>query len=193
MLAPVRTVAPAATPVSLAEAKAHLKVESTDEDTLITSLIEAATSWLDGYTGILGRALITQTWRRDFDSFGAWRLPVGDVIALSSISYYDTDNASQTLASSVYQVLTDEIGPYLALKVDQSWPSYYSRDDAVRVTWTAGYGPNAADVPQAIRQAMLLMIGDWYRSRENTVIGDSASELPLAVKALLAPFRKFSP
>lgn len=190
MLAPVRTAAPAVLPVSLDEAKAHLRVDGTDEDNLITNLIKAATSYVDGYAGILGRALITQTWRRDFSTFAdMMRLPVRDAISISSITYYDTANASQTLATTVYQLLADEGGPYAALKPDQTWPSCYSRADAVRVTWTAGYGAAATDVPDAIKQALLLIIGDYYRSRENNVIGTINSELPMASRHLLAPFR----
>lgn len=189
MLAPVRTVAPALLPVSLDEAKAHLRVDTTDEDALISRLIGAATSYLDGYTGILGRALITQTWRADFGYFDDWRIPVGDVIALSSVTHYDAVNVQQTLATSVYQLLRDGLGPYLALKVSQSWPSYYSRDDAVSVTWTAGYGPAASNVPEAIRHGILMMVADFYRNRESAVIGTINSELSFAARHLIEPFR----
>lgn len=189
MLAPVRTVPPAVTPVSLDEAKDHLRVDHSDEDQLIERLIGVATSYLDGYTGILGRALITQSWRTDFGYFNQWRIPVGDFLAMTSVSYYDTLNTFQTLATSVYQVLTDAAGPYLTLKADQSWPSHYIRDDAVRLTWTAGYGPAASDVPTAIRHGILMMVGDFYRNRESNIIGASIAELPIAARHLIEPFR----
>lgn len=188
MLAPVRTSAASETPVSLAEAKAHLRVDHTDDNTLITALINAATDHLDGWSGVLGRALVTQTWRQDFGSFtGKLRLPLKPVASVSGVTYYDTDNAQQTLATSVYELLTDDAGPYLALKVDQTWPGTESRAAAVSVTFVAGVA--AADVPAAIKAAMLLMIGHLYENREAVAEG-SFAVMPMAVDALIAPYRR---
>lgn len=182
MLAPVRTVGPAVTPVSVAEAKASSRVDTSDNDALIGTLIDAAVAHLDGPSGTLGRALVQQTWRQDFAAFvDPLRLSVGNLIAISSISYYDAANVSQTLPTDVYTALSDERGPYVTLKPDQSWPSTYSRPDAVRVTWTAGYGANASDVPASIRQAILIMVATWY---------DNPEKAPMPPDALLAPHRK---
>ena len=186
MLPPaVRTSPPAVTPVSLAEAKAQLRVDGSDEDDLITRMIKAATAHVEKQ---YERALITQTWRQDFGYFDDWRIPVRDVIAISSVVYYDADNVLQTLDASNYQFLVAG-GPYLALKTGQSWPTAYTRDDAIRLTWTAGFGPAESDVPEDIRHAILVMVGDMYRSRENTVLGESVSELPFAAKSLFGPYR----
>jgi len=191
MLQPVRTVAPTVDVITLEEAKTHCRVDGSDEDMLITALIEAATAHLDGYSGTLGRALITQTWRQDFDGFSDFmRLPVGNLQAVSSVTYYDADNATQTLATSVYTSFSDEIGPFITLKPDEEWPTSYTRQDAVRVTWTAGYGTAASNVPGAIRAAMLLLIGHWYTNREAIVSDKTTAELPMAVNTLLAPFRR---
>lgn len=187
MLAPVRTVAPAGTLVSLSEAKAHLRVDYSDEDNYINGLILAAMSYLDGYSGRLGRALISQTWQQDFPAFtDPLRLAVGDLITVTSVTYYDATNTQQTLASTIYTGASDTLGAYIGLKPDKTWPAIYGRPDAVRVTWTAGYGASASAVPVAIKQAALMLIGQWYASREAT--GDTATELPFAVEALLAPF-----
>lgn len=193
MLAPVRTVDPAAKPISLVEAKRHCRVDddNRDNDPVLSSLIDTVTAHLDGYSGILGRALITQTWRQDFPGFSdCMRLPLGDLISVTSVTYYDADNAQQTLATSVYQGLSDARGPFLTLKPDESWPTTYSRPDAVRVTWTAGYGATSDSVPAAIRHAALLLVGHWFDSRAAVRIGDSVTELPFAVNALLTPYRR---
>jgi len=76
MYAPIRTTPPATLPVSLTEAKLHLRVDHDDEDLLIEGLIGAATDHLDGWTGILGRCLEEQEWRQDFDGFENFRLPL---------------------------------------------------------------------------------------------------------------------
>lgn len=190
MLKPVRTVAPATAILTTAEAKAHCKVDHSDEDTLIDALISTATTYLDGYSGVLGRALITQTWKIETGAFcDKLRLPVGDLIAVSSVKYYDTGNTQQTLASTVYGAYTDAQGPFLAEKPDQDWPDIYDRRDAIEVIWTAGYGAAATSIPQAIRQAALLMIGHWYENREAVSIGESVAEIPLAATALIEPYR----
>ncbi len=185
-LAPVRTVAAAATPVSLVEAKAHLRVDHTDEDTLITGLIASATDHLDGWTGILGRAIIAQTWRQDFDCFPAkLRLPLHPVASVSGITYYDGDNAQQTLSTDVYELLKDGAGAYVARKADQTWPGTKNRAAAVSVTFVAG----EAAAPAAIKAAILLMVGHWYENREAVSEG-SFSAVPMAVDALIAPYRR---
>jgi uncharacterized phiE125 gp8 family phage protein len=189
MLAPVRTIAPADPLLTLADAKAHLRVDHADEDALISSLIDAAAAHVDGYNGILGRALITQTWVVEFPTFtNRMDVPLGPIQS-ATIQYYDSLNALQTLATSVYAVLSDGLGPYVTLKYNQQWPQTYTRDDAVKITWIAGYGAAAA-VPASIRSAMLLLIAHWYDNRSTVSVGESVSEMPFAAAALLAPFRR---
>jgi uncharacterized phiE125 gp8 family phage protein len=187
MLAPVRVSQPTTTPVSLIEAKAHLRVDHNDDDTLIGSLIAAAVDHLDGWSGILGRALVTQTWRQDFADFGCLRLALGPVASIEKIEYFDGDNANQTLADTVYTHFTDARGSYVDLKPDQSWPGTYSRPDAVSVTYVAGVPVN--DVPAALKAAILLMVGNWYANREATT-ETTMTELPLGAYALIAPYRR---
>ncbi len=204
MLKPVRTVAPAAAVVSLDLAKQHCRIDHDDEDMTIRAYVDAATDAIDAYGGMSGRALITQTWQQDFDGFFDWRsknagifnptdrapylrLPVGDAQAISSITYYDTNNAQQTLATSVYTLMQDAIGPYVTLQSGQTWPSTVIRDDAVRVTWTAGFGADSDSVPAKYRQAILLLVAQWYENREN-VLADyrvTVNDLPWTVKALI--------
>lgn len=188
MLKPVRTVAPAVNPVTLDEVKAQVRVDFPDHDALLQGLIDAAVSHLDGYGGALGRAMITQTWRQDFKEFDdRVRLALGDVLSVTSVQYYDLNNVLQTASASLYGVYTDAVGPYVEINSNQSWPSTYDRPDAVRVTWTCGFGPAAADVPAALRHAILMMVAHWYANREATVTGVTAVELPFAVGALVGP------
>jgi len=189
MLAPVRVMPPAETPVSLDEVKAHLKVEHTDDDTYLRALIQVVTDHLDGYSGILGRALVTQTWRMDLRRFPGdreLRLPLLPVQAISAINYWDALNADQTLATSAYSLHINSFGPVILFSGGALWPGLYNRADAVRVTFVAGYG-DAAAVPAPIKHAMLLMIGDLYANRGEKIRGDSVAEP--AIDALLAPYR----
>lgn len=187
MLPPVLITPPSDTPISLSEVKGHCRVDHNDDDTVLTSLLNAAVAYLDGWSGVLGRCLVTQTWRQDFDAFGILRLPLGPVASISSVTYYDADNEQQTLSADAYALLADELGAYVGLKPDQSWPSTYGRADAVSVTFVAGTA--AADVPWPIKAAILLLVAHWYENREAAAAG-AMSELPMAVSALISPHRR---
>jgi uncharacterized phiE125 gp8 family phage protein len=187
MLAPVSVTPPDITPVSLAEVKSHLRVDHDDDDGVLGVLIAAAVDHLDGWTGILGRALVTQTWRQDFSGFGCLRLALGPVASIAKIEYFDGTNVAQELPATTYVLRADALGSYLDLKPDQSWPGTYGRADAVSVTYIAGV--DAAKVSGAIKVAITMLVGHWYANRE-AVTADPAIELPIGVAALLAPYRR---
>lgn len=188
MYAPVLVTAAAETPVSATEAKAHLRVDHSTEDTLITSLVAAATEHLDGYTGILGRALVTQTWRQDFDEFTGqcMRLPML-AATIASVKYRSSDGTLATVSSDDYSLKADALGSYVRFDDDFSYPSDLAQSQAVLIEFTAGYG-NAEDVPAPIKAAILLLVGHWYENRE--AAGEPMAELPLAVAALIEPYRR---
>jgi uncharacterized phiE125 gp8 family phage protein len=190
MHAPVLVTPPADTPVSLAEAKANCRVDAdnTDEDGLISSLISAATSMLDGYSGILGRCLVTQTWQVTADSFSRCiRLPfpATDV----AIEVRDSSGSTDVVSASDYSLLQDERGSYIRFNDDYSYPTDLAEVAAVSIELEAGYG-DPADVPAAIRQAILLLVAHWFANREAVNVGNITSALPFAVDALITPFRR---
>lgn len=181
--------APAETPVTLAEACAHLRVAEGDDDATVNALIAAATAHLDGYAGILGRCLVTQTWAMTMDTLprDGFRLPLVPVASVASITYVDADGVSQTLAADQRALSGDRVVPAYGV----TWPTPRAQTDAVTVTFIAGYGA-AADVPAAIRQALLLLVGHWYDQRSAVNVGNIVTPMPLAVEALLAPYRVHS-
>lgn len=190
-LAPVLVVPPAV-PLFTAEeavARLHLNVSSDDDNALIDHYIEAATSHLDGYAGTLGRALITQTWRIDARNWGCpfIRLPLSPVQSVT-VAYFDGSNVEQTLAADQYELLTDFAGPRIGRTSVGTWPTVYSRSDAVRVTFVAGYGAAPADVPASIRQSVLMMVAHWYANREAVAPGQM-SVMPIGVDEMLEPYR----
>jgi uncharacterized phiE125 gp8 family phage protein len=181
-LIPVRTVAPTAEAITVAEVKAFIR-SAEDDDDLVEFLIEAATAHLDGRHGILGRALLTQTWRQDFAAFDEpLRLSIWPAASITSITYFDGDNASQTLASSVYGLFSDSIGPFVGLKPSQTWPTTYSRRDAVSVTYVCG----EATAPAQLKAAIMIIVARWYEHREE--VGDSSAIK--ALDGLIASYRK---
>jgi uncharacterized phiE125 gp8 family phage protein len=180
-----RTSAPASMPVTLTEAKAHLRVTGSDEDTVITDLIAAATGMFDGPNGMIGKALITQTWTiatSCADGAGRIMLTVPPVASVSSISYYDPDGISQTLDVANYLLIGSDDRKWLEPDMGQAWPTTQRRADAITVTVSSGFG-DASDVPDTLRRAILLTIGHWYRTRE-AVTETSMAEIPLGVQRL---------
>lgn len=188
MLKPVRTVAPSVVPVSVAEAKAQGRVDYSDHDVLIGSLIGAAVSHLDGYAGTLGRCLINQTWRQDFDGWATdLRLPFCDVSSVV-IGYFDAADVARTVNAGLYELLTDALGAFVRFKSGFAAPALAERSDPVQVTFVTGYGATADAVPQGIKHAILMLVSHWYENREAS--GDGKAEMPLGVASLLAPFRR---
>lgn len=218
---PVLVTPPAIAPVSLQEAKAHLRVDFPDEngvipphedDTLITGLIEAAVSHLDGWTGILGRCLVEQEWRQDFDRFArCLPLPLGPVLQIKSVTWRTPDGTLSTIATSHYSLVTDAGGQSMVrFKNEHEFPAgplHESR--AVAVTYVAGYetipevpgeeGPPVVDavpaqstVPAALKAAILLMVGNWYENRDAVIVGTSGSALPMGFDMLISPYRRIS-
>lgn len=190
---PVLIVEPETSPVSLAEAKAHLRVDGSDDDALISIMVDAAVGHLDGWRGSLGRCLVNQTWRQDFaewPSDGILRLPFPDVSAIDSVTYYDSEDAEQTVAGANYERASDALGGYVALVASWSAPSLSTRIAPVAVTFTAGFGAEATDVPAAIRGAILLMVGNLYANREATAPAAAVAELPMGASMLLRPYRR---
>ncbi|KZY05265.1 hypothetical protein A3721_15150 [Sulfitobacter sp. HI0023] len=183
--------APAETPVSLAEAKAHLRVEPevTAEDGLITGLVAAATAHLDGRAGILGRCIVTQTWVQKYDHWHRiMRLPFPDVQSVA-VSYVDLDGAAQTVAPGLYTIQEDAIGGYVRFEDAFARPSIGPDVTGVSITFDAGFGV-ASNVPSAIKAAILLHIGTLYEYRETMADGVQPTN---AHEMLIAPYRRVSP
>ena len=186
-------VTPAGAPLlTRSEAKLHCRVEedNTLDDTLIDGLIGATTTHIDGYSGVLGRCLINQVWRVRFDSWASClRLPFPDVSAVV-VKWLDDDGIETTVDAGGYKVPADHIGSYVRFSDGYSPPADVAAVRGWAVEATAGYGASAAAVPQAIRQAALLMVGNWYINREAVNVGNIVTPLPFAVDALLAPYRR---
>ena len=185
----LRTVAPDETPVDVALLKEHLRLSSSDQANVLPLYLDAAVAWVETYTG---RPLMRQTWRVTLPAFPdrTWLPYAAPFVAISSVAYYDTANASQTLASSVYAVAEDAEPACLRLAYGQVWPSVYDRDDAVTITYTVGAAA-AADVPVALRQAVLLLAGHFYENREAVLMSAISKEIESTATALCAPYRLF--
>lgn len=154
----------------------------------ISALIMAARDYVENFTR---RALLEQTWRLTLDAFPAEdeiELPRPNLLSVESVTYIDTDGASQPLATTEYEADTATLPGRIRLKYEKSWPSTRAQANAVTITFKAGYGASAASVPEAIRAAIKLLIGDWFHNRRAAITGTIRSDNP-AVERLLWPYR----
>lgn len=179
-------------PVTLEEAKAHLRVDVTDDDDLITALITAARQIVEM---VLRRALLSQDWELLLDAFPATdttlEIPLPPLQSISAITYTLEDGTSATVAATDYTVDTGSTPGRIALNSGSSWPGdSLSALGGVQIAFTAGYA-SADDVPQAIRQALLLLVGHLYENREAVTDTKTLQTTPLAFEYLLQPYRVF--
>lgn len=188
---PIRVAAPASLPVTLEEVKKAARVDFDDDDQILRVYLEAAIDHLEGWSGILGRAIINQDWRLNLTHWPSYGivLPFGDVSA-STVKYVDPVGTEQVLPGDAYEITETATGSLLRFRGTFGRPSLINeRSDAVQVTFTTGYGADASKVPASIKVAVMLLACHWYENREATT-GNGAIELPLAVNRLIAPHRR---
>lgn len=200
---------PTEEPVSLAEAKAHCRIDSTDDDGLLAGYILAARKYCEGDTR---RAFLTQTWDYTIDyqwpyinkgvtfangqtyygspyQYHQIILPFGNLQSVTSVTYIDQDGATQTLDTSQYTVKSDETSGLINENYGITWPYTRYVIGAITVRFVAGWLP--AQFPDDLRMAMLMLIGTWYENRESVVLGRSEvpTVLPMATEAILSSYR----
>lgn len=186
---------PVAEPLTRAEAKAHLRQDLTEEDTLVDALVTTARLWTENYCR---RSLVQRTLQLRMDFFpGTILLPRSPVISVASVQYLDQNGSLTAVDPSIYQTDLYSEPPRLLPVFGSIWPiAKYGTVNSVLIEYDAGYAPSSdsptdygANVPQAIKSAMKLMIGHWYQNRNAVVLDNvQALEVPFGAKALLGAY-----
>lgn len=186
------TTEPTSEPITLKEAKTHCHVDHNEEDQLITILIQAARETVEQETN---RSLITQTRTMKLDYFPRYQtsdgwgqiiLPYGPVSSVSSITYVDENEASQTLSSSDYW--TDFTSNIPRVIVKNSWPGTFTMPNAVTVVYVAGYG-SATSVPHKLISAIKILVKHLFDNREvGQESGSIVHEMPYGFKELISTY-----
>ena len=186
----VRVTAPADALLTAADCKDHSRIDDADDDGLIARLVAAVTAHVDARDGILDRALATQTWDLRLNCFPpSIRVPLPPLQSVTSITYVDTNGDSQTLGASLYQVVG--VGGFNPASIvpayNETWPSTRLIPEAVTVRFVAGYptegSPASVSIPEDLRQAMRMIVADWYEQRESFQIGSVTSKVPITAEA----------
>jgi uncharacterized phiE125 gp8 family phage protein len=180
-------IAPAVEPLSLDEARTYLRVETTDDDALIGALIAGARIHVEAQTR---RALITQSWRLSFDAWpedGRIKVVPAPLRTLTAARVYDGDGNTRALDT---QAFVPDLGASALVFMPWLLPAPGRIAAGIEIDVTVGYGDAAIDVPEALRQAVRLLVAHWYENRG--LVADNTTQiapLPATVSALLAPYR----
>ena len=176
---------PTSEPISSAEAKVHLRVTHTNDDTYIATLITAARRFAEESTN---RRFVNQTWDM-FTESGFPReivVPYPPLVSVTSIKYYDCSNTERTLGTSYYEVVSACEPGRIKEAYGYSWPNTLGgRYQNVTVRFLCGYGTATNAVPSDIQHAMKLLVGRWYEHREEISDGKTLSRVPVAAESLL--------
>ncbi|OYW67919.1 MAG: hypothetical protein B7Z40_05180 [Bosea sp. 12-68-7] len=186
-MTPLALTPPAEEPVSLAEARAFLRLEETAEDDLLATLITAARLMVEAASG---RLLVDQSWRIVIDRWpkgGVLRLPLSPVGAITAARVYDALGIAQPVQPSALRLDTSADPPLL--QVVGEVPEIGRAQGAIEIDVVAGFGATAAAVPALLRQAVLRLAARWFEHRGD-VVGRDAETLPPEILALVAPFRR---
>lgn len=196
----VRDTAPTVDPVTTAEVRDQANIGHQEDDSYIDQLISRVTDYLDGAEGILGRCLVSQTWDLNLDWFPPSNhritIPLAPLISVTSITYTDENGSGQTLSASNYQVVGvgSNVGGYIVESYNNSWPATRDIPESVVVKFVAGYaesgGDARANIPAAIKHAIVMMVADLYQNRETVGPNMAPVPMPASAMALLAPYRR---
>lgn len=178
---------PAEEPVTLAQAKAHLRVDDGAEDGLIATLIAAARLHVEGVTG---RAMLAQSWRLVLDRWpddGLVRLPVTPLLSLSAMRAYDEAGTPTSL--SLAELRVDAEGQGTTLALPRLRLPLRSRA-GIEIDYVAGFGTTPSDVPADLVQSLLTLVAHWFDNRDAVILAGSGAVVPSGFDRLVAGYRR---
>jgi uncharacterized phiE125 gp8 family phage protein len=177
-----QTSPPATSPVTLAEAKRHLRLEdTTEEDDQIQGFLDAAVKLIEDTYWL---QLITATWTLKLDALPDVIFAPRGPLQSATIQYVDGAGATQTLSPSNYTVDSSSHPGRILPAYGYCWPSTRCHINAVTVAMVNGFGDSGVDVPQPIKQAILIYTGILYENR-----GSCSGDMPPVIDALMSSYR----
>lgn len=186
-----RTIAPLGLPVTAEQMRQRCGILHGEFDTLLNEMIAAATDYLDGPTGILGRAICTQTWRMEFSAWPAGIIVPVDPIRAVTVQCYAASSGSWGDAPGGAYILAAGVGssPQLSRNAGLLLPDLGALPFPIRIDVEAGFG-GPEDVPPAIRAVIGMLVDHWFRHRGVVAIGNVSAEIEMTVSPLLARWRR---
>ena len=181
---------PTKEPLTIQQAKDHLRLDHDEDDGLLQDMIKAARVWVENQTK---RAILTQTWDYTIDDNWPWKfggpritLPLNPVESVTSIKYVDVDGTSPqpTLAATQYTVAARTHGSYIVPAYNVDWPTVRGVPDAITVRFVAG----ESSCPKPLERAIALLTTHLYENRELVDKGERL-DIPYTLEAMISPYR----
>jgi uncharacterized phiE125 gp8 family phage protein len=182
---------PAVEPVTLADAKSYLRVAHSDDDAVIAALIAGARSHVEAQTR---RALITQTWRLIRDAWppdGRVAVVPAPLRSVLAARVYDAGGNPHAIDTTVF-VADKGAAPAILAFAPGTLTDPGRAAAGIEIDIEVGYGAAPANVPETLRQALLLLVAHWYENRGLIAVGQAVAVLPMPIAALIAPYRVLS-
>lgn len=183
-MTPIRLDGPAVEPVSLAEARAHLRLEETHEDALVTTLIEAGRLLLESATRLI---FINQSWRlilEEAPGGARLRLPLAPIIAITEIRAIDAAGQASIVDPQQYRLRAGAAPPLLILE-----DGFANAQGGLEIDLEVGFGSAPENVPAPLRQALRMLVARWFEERGDTGGEPETGVLPPDVALMIAPYR----
>ena len=178
----IQTMLPATEPISLAEAKAHLRLTPSDDDAYITKLIKTARQSIEAQTGL---GLISQGWSVFLDNWpeqGVIELPLAPVLDIADIKVYGDDDTFAIIDPAHYYEDKVSRPARIILRGSRSWAAPGRVANGIEILLTIGF----TSVPEPLREAILQLVGHWHETRGD----ETVDEKPLALSQLIQPYRE---
>lgn len=179
-------------PVTITDAKAHLRVDTDDDNNYIMGLVAAARGWVEEY---LDRSLVHTQWTMRLDGFPLNGLdnielprpPMATASGVTAvaITYTTETGAVVVFPSNEYRVDRNSTPGTISPLYEQAWPVHRRDENSVMITWWGGYGEDGRSVPTQIRHAILMLVAHWYDRRESVLTGSISKEIEFGVNSLL--------
>ena len=182
----IRTVEPAAEPVTLADVKAHLRLDTDADDTLLSGLIAAARQDVERATGL---ALIEQSWRIALDCWprhGLATIPLHPVREITAVTAYGTEGEASLIDPAAYQA---DLVSRPARLLFEALALPLRAMNGIEIDFTAGYGEAGTDVPDLLCRAIVLLVAHWYEFRAGYGPADQPVSYPAGYERLIAGYR----
>jgi len=181
-------------PIALSEAKLFLKVDTSDDDALIGTIISSAREYVENFTGY---QLLSATYNQYLDRFPYGNITIellaNPVSAVTHVKYYDSNNTLQTWDTSNYDTDLKGKPARITLANDTTFPTVYDRTNAVEIKFVAGYASTSATgFPKQLLNAMYLIIGHLYENRQEVIVGKTAYKIPQGAESILRQYRIFN-
>ena len=186
---PVLVTPPVLKPVDMAELRTHCRLQEGEDDAALAGFLAAAVAYLDGWRGILGRCMISQTWDVSYQAAAhRLRLPFPDVQSVV-VKCRGADGVEQTIDAAEHTLSADAAGSLVYFRPGLIWPDLdHDLPDPIRISVTAGFGDDPTAVPEHLKQAIKMMVAHWLLFRE---LGspEPLKEITMGVTSLIATYR----